>query len=200
VTQSASRDSAVSRCARRSSSLGVPCVALALRSVGRFCTRSRTSRSTTRACARTYGSQQASEISTRMDGCARRTTSWAPRSSIATFCRTLDQSEMKASGASNGQHGLLRALLRPDERTLAHAKTPANCPACRTQRDPEGRYLEALLASAAVDETTRQAVERSHGLCERHFGRAVARGGPGPTLWPCERGTCSRYCSASSTR
>lgn len=89
------------------------------------------------------------------------------------------QSEPKATGVSNGQWGgLLRALLGADERVTTHVK----CPACRAQREAETRYLEALLASAAVDEHTQAAVARSQGLCERHVAWARARGGPGADL------------------
>lgn len=89
------------------------------------------------------------------------------------------QSESKASTGLNGHRSaLLRALLGADQRTATHA----NCPARRTQHEAEKRYLGALLASAAVDENTQCAVERSQGLCERHFAWALACGGLGADL------------------
>ena len=84
----------------------------------------------------------------------------------AIIYRDILQNALQSEPTANGQRsGLLRALLGRDERASRHS----NCPACHAQREAEGRYIEALLASAAVDEHTQQALGRSHGLCERHL-------------------------------
>jgi hypothetical protein len=52
----------------------------------------------------------------------------------------------------------------------------AKCPACSAQKEAEGRYLAALLATAASDPG---ALTRSDGLCLRHARAAARRGGAG---------------------
>lgn len=76
--------------------------------------------------------------------------------------------EIAAEGSRSG--GLLRALLGGAETTR-----PA-CPACGVQKEAEGRYLAALLATAASDA---QALEDSYGLCLPHARAALRRGGRG---------------------
>jgi hypothetical protein len=58
----------------------------------------------------------------------------------------------------------------------AKKRTAGECPACRTQRQAEERYLSALLASVAADPAL---LEHSDGVCMRHARAAASRGGRG---------------------
>jgi Family of unknown function (DUF6062) len=71
--------------------------------------------------------------------------------------------------------GALSALLR--SRADARARRRGPCPACRVQREAEGRYLEALLQSLA-DPTVVAEFGRSSGLCRVHTRAAIRKAGP----------------------
>lgn len=74
---------------------------------------------------------------------------------------------------------LLQATLHDlDGRPPSRDKS-ATCVACRTQREAEARYLDALVATASAEPA---ALDTSDGLCRRHTLAAMRIGGRGASL------------------
>jgi len=82
----------------------------------------------------------------------------------------LTAAQRELDSPPRGRRG--RTWIRPDR--------PVNdCPACLAQREAEARYIEALLASLAAEETSRVAFDASDGLCRRHALAAIRSGRDG---------------------
>jgi len=62
---------------------------------------------------------------------------------------------------------------------LGRTQDDHSCPACQAQVQSEARYVEALMASVAVDADSRTALEASAGLCRRHTLAAIRSGRDG---------------------
>ncbi len=83
---------------------------------------------------------------------------------------------LDADAAANGRRGGLWQGLRA---AADSTERDAACPLCETQLAAEARYLSALVALLAEDETARAALEDADGLCRPHTLAALRIGGPG---------------------
>jgi hypothetical protein len=89
----------------------------------------------------------------------------------ALIYRDVLQSALRDLESGGPPRGRLRGLLGPTD----PARDLGACVLCRGQREAEARYLEALVAVIAAD----QSLSPSDGLCRRHLLAVMRTGGPG---------------------